>query len=149
MLNWLVHRIRQKNACFESIEMTTHKDYRVLPAYIAQFDVCIVPFKLTEMIRGCDPIKYYEYLSAGKPVITTRMEEIVNKYSDVTYFMDRHNCGQMLQKAISENSEAKIAARAKVVRANGWDSRAMEAVKMINQVIGGNADETDVQTNFR
>ncbi|WP_180287199.1 glycosyltransferase [Paenibacillus sp. LK1] len=139
----------QKNIVHPNITCLPHKDYRVLPVYIAQFDVCIVPFKLTEMIRGCDPIKYYEYLSAGKPVITTRMEEIVNKYSNVTYFMDRHNCGQMLQKAISENSEAKIAARAMVARANSWDGRAMDAVKMINQVMGGNVDETDIQTNFR
>lgn len=46
-------------------------------------------------------------------------------------------------------TEAKIAARGMVARANSWDSRAMDAVKMINRVMGGNVDETDIQTNFR
>lgn len=134
----------QKNIVHPNVTCLPHKDYKVLPAYIAQFDVCIVPFKLTEMIRGCDPIKYYEYLSAGKPVLTTRMEEIVHKYSDVTYFMDQHNCGVMLEKAIRENSASKIAARVRVAKSNSWDGRAMDAVKMINQVIGGMRNEKDI-----
>lgn len=128
----------QKRILHPNITCLPHKDYRVLPSYIAQFDVCIVPFKLTEMIRGCDPIKYYEYLAAGKPVLTTRMEEIVHKYAHVTYFMDRYNCGKMLEKAINENDTSKIRARTQVARANSWDARAMDAIKKINQVMGDN-----------
>lgn len=126
----------QKRIVHPNITCLPHKDYRVLPAYIAQFDVCIVPFKLTEMIRGCDPIKYYEYLAAGKPVLTTRMDEIIHKYSQVTYFIDRYNCGKMLAKAIRENDHHKMAARTQVARANSWDGRARDAIKMINQVMG-------------
>ncbi|WMT39298.1 glycosyltransferase [Paenibacillus sp. D2_2] len=133
-----------------NITCLPHKDYKVLPAYLAQFDVCMVPFKLTEMIRGCDPIKYYEYLSAGKPVLTTRMEEIVNKYSDVTYFIDRRNCRQMIDKALKENSPAKIIARTAVARENSWDRRALDAIKMINKVMGGGlVNEKTSQTTFR
>lgn len=139
----------QKNVVHPNVTCLPHKDYKVLPAYIAQFDVCMVPFKLTEMIRGCDPIKYYEYLAAGKPVLTTRMEEIVNKYSDVTYFMDRANCGKMVEKALKENSPTKIAARAAVAQANSWDSRALTAIKMINKVMGGDVDVEGVQATFR
>jgi len=127
----------RRNIIHPEVTCLPHKDYKVLPAYIAQFDVCMVPFKLTEMIRGCDPIKYYEYLAAGKPVIATRMDEIANKFGDITYFVDRRNCGELVERALRENSSEKIAARTLVAQQNSWDSRAIEAISMINKVMGG------------
>jgi len=47
------------------------KPYSQLPAYLAHFSVCILPFKDTELTRAVDPVKVYEYLAAGKDVVAT------------------------------------------------------------------------------
>jgi glycosyltransferase involved in cell wall biosynthesis len=46
------------------------KKYDLLPAYLHFFDICIVPISQTRQ-HGGDPIKIYEYIAAGKPVIST------------------------------------------------------------------------------
>ena len=46
------------------------KHYDDLPNYLDNFDICIIPYNVDRQ-HGGDPIKYYEYLAAGKPVVTT------------------------------------------------------------------------------
>ena len=48
------------------------KHYDLLPSYLANFDICIIPYNL-ERQHFNDPIKFYEYLAMNKPVVTTRI----------------------------------------------------------------------------
>lgn len=48
------------------------KPYVQLPSYLAAFDVCIIPYDRAGQ-HGGDPIKFYEYLAIGKPVVTTEI----------------------------------------------------------------------------
>ncbi len=47
-----------------------------VPAVIATCDVCLIPYKLTEQTRHVNPLKVYEYLAAGKPVVATALPEL-------------------------------------------------------------------------
>lgn len=104
--------------------------YDVLPRCLSWFDITIVPFKLTDMIEGCDPIKTFEYLSAGKPVLTTDMLE-VKKYKDVVYVVNKENVLKTIKEVFKENSENKIIQRQDVARNNSWKSRASFALEKI------------------
>lgn len=44
-----------------------------IPAYINNFDICINPFKVDDVSRAVSPLKVYEYLACGKPVLSTPM----------------------------------------------------------------------------
>lgn len=48
------------------------KHYTLLPQYLCHFDVCIIPIQVCRQ-HGGEPIKLYEYLAMGKPVVTTRV----------------------------------------------------------------------------
>ena len=45
------------------------KPYSLLPQYLAAFDICIIPYSI-ERQHGGDPIKFYEYLAMGKPIVS-------------------------------------------------------------------------------
>jgi len=47
-----------------------------VPAYIGGFDLGLVPFKNTPLTHTVNPLKAYEYLAAGIPVVSTRMPEL-------------------------------------------------------------------------
>jgi glycosyltransferase involved in cell wall biosynthesis len=47
-----------------------------MPAYISSFDVCLNPFKRGRVADSVNPLKVYEYLAAGKPVVSTPMESL-------------------------------------------------------------------------
>lgn len=48
------------------------KHYRLLPQYLNSFDICIIPIKVSSQ-HGGEPIKLYEYLAMGKPIVTTKV----------------------------------------------------------------------------
>lgn len=47
-----------------------------LPAWVQNFDVCLIPFVKNELTKGIYPLKINEYLAAGKPVVTTRFADL-------------------------------------------------------------------------
>lgn len=56
--------------------------YDELPAYIAGWDVAIMPFALNEATRFISPTKTLEYLAAGKPVVSTPIRDVVRPYGE-------------------------------------------------------------------
>ena len=60
----------------ENIHFLGEKNYSVLPQYLSHFDVTLIPFKTNELIRSTNPIKVYEYLAGGKPVVSTPIPEL-------------------------------------------------------------------------
>ena len=47
------------------------RPYAEVPAYMQAFDVCWLPFREGDVARAADPIKLYEYLALGRPVVTS------------------------------------------------------------------------------
>lgn len=62
----------------ENIYFAHEKNYNLLPQYLHYFDVAIIPFKQNKLIDSTNPIKVYEYLAGGKPVVATSMPELVD-----------------------------------------------------------------------
>jgi GT2 family glycosyltransferase/glycosyltransferase involved in cell wall biosynthesis len=50
--------------------------YSELPSYLHGFDVCLLPFKVIPLTLATNPVKVYEYLSAGKPVVSVDLPEM-------------------------------------------------------------------------
>lgn len=113
-----------------NVTMLDMKPYQQLPAYLSWFDVAIIPFKLSQMIKGCDPVKFYEYIAAGKPVIATEMHEL-KKFSNIIYFADRENVLDRVDSAIADNNPSKVRWRQRVAFKNSWKNRGRTALAQI------------------
>ncbi|MFL6212490.1 MAG: glycosyltransferase family 1 protein [Blastocatellia bacterium] len=59
------------------------KEYQDLPAYLAGWDVAMMPFALNESTRFISPTKTPEYLAAGKPVVSTPVRDVVRTYGEM------------------------------------------------------------------
>ncbi len=117
--------------------------YDRVPAIIAAFDVCLLPRKQTDLTRHMDPIKVYEYLSLGKPVVASPMPGL-QRYADLVYQAeDVDQFEASIEKALAESeqedSEAKREARRAVARANTWEqrmTRILEALRETDRRLG-------------
>lgn len=90
---------RYKNAHFLG-----QKSFQQLPAYLAQFDVALMPFNNSEWIRYCNPIKLKEYLAAGLPVVSINIKE-AEPYGDIMYLASNYEeFNKLLNIAIKEDS---------------------------------------------
>ena len=54
-----------------------------LPRYVAAFDVGLIPYVENAYTRSCFPLKLYEYLAAGKPVVASGLPELAGMEPDV------------------------------------------------------------------
>jgi UDP-galactopyranose mutase len=67
----------------ENIHYLGGKTYAELPAYLAGWDVAMLPFARNESTRFISPTKTPEYLAAGKPVVSTSIRDVVRPYGEM------------------------------------------------------------------
>ncbi|MDP9169475.1 MAG: glycosyltransferase, partial [Acidobacteriota bacterium] len=66
-----------------NIHWLGQKSYDELPVYFAGWDVAMMPFALNDSTRFISPTKTPEFLSAGLPVVSTPIRDVVRQYGDV------------------------------------------------------------------
>ena len=62
---------QQMLAVVDNIHLPGTVPYQEIPAWMRAFDVCIVPHLVTAFTESLNPIKLWEYLAAGKPIVST------------------------------------------------------------------------------
>ena len=94
-----------------------------LPKYLHDFDVCLIPFKITPLIEATHPIKIYEYFAAGKPVVATNIAEL-SQMADLCYLAeDKEDFLKKLDLAVNEKNETITKKRIKFASENTWEHR--------------------------
>jgi glycosyltransferase involved in cell wall biosynthesis len=104
-----------------NIHFVGKRDWVVLPRYLRAFDVCLSPFKLSKPItETANPLKIYEYLAAGRPVVSTDMPE-VRQLRDVIRIADsKEDFVEQIRAALQEDGAAARQARIEVARNYDW-----------------------------
>lgn len=109
------------------------KPYEVLPNYLKAFDVCIIPFKINELTLSSNPLKFYEYISSGKNVISVNLPE-VKQFDHVVYVAN--NLDEFLKFIpISLNKEVNVEEVLKITEENSWDRKSEKMIKLIIETI--------------
>ena len=62
-------------AALPNVYLLGRKSYESLPAYAAQFDAGLLLFARNKMTKHVNPVKMYEYLAAGLPIVSTPLPE--------------------------------------------------------------------------
>jgi hypothetical protein len=107
-----------------------------LPAYLKSFDVAWLPFKVNELTRSMCPIKMYEYLAAGKSVVSVYLPEIHEMAHVIRIAQDPRQIPSHLYEAVNEDcSSAVVAKRVKSVQHFSWEKRFMLFEELLAGVV--------------
>jgi len=102
------------------------KDYVELPKYFAGWDVGIMPFALNDSTRFISPTKTPEYLSAGLPVVSTAIRDVVRPYGELGLARIAHSPDEFIaagEQALAVHMCMKWRERAdEFLRSLSWDS---------------------------
>ncbi len=98
--------------------------YAELPSVLNGADVALIPYNLNQYTASCNPMKFYEYMAAGLPVVTSRLPALTeSEDSDVTYFYrDRVTMINAIEKAVVDKSAGREQRQARA-RNHTWESR--------------------------
>ena len=119
----------QKNIIF-----TGEVAYKDLTHYLYAFDVCLLPFKVIPLILATNPVKIYEYLGAGKPVVAVDVPEIkqfgdlVRVGRDHSHFIEQ--VGSVLSEPVTDKN---IAARKAFAEQQTWHHRARDLARAVSR----------------
>lgn len=110
---------------FANVNFVGPKPGNELPSYLRYSDCCVIPFLCNELTKSIYPLKINEYLSAGKPVITTPFSQDVMGFSPVSYVSeDDSHFVSLIDRAIDEDSQLKRIDRQTFSSSNSWEARA-------------------------
>ena len=114
--------------------------YQELPAAMGGFDVALMPFAMNEATRSISPTKTLEYLSAGLPVVSTRVPDVVADYSDLVDLQDDGAGFADACRRVRDHSPRERAERARpVLEWQHWDSIADRMADLLD-VAASNLD---------
>jgi len=106
-----------------NIHFLGEQPYSELPKYLYHFDVCLIPFKKIPLIEATHPVKIYEYMAMGKPIVTTEIPELL-PMKDLCYIAkDRQDFLNKLDLAINENNTELRQKRIEFSSKNTWKDR--------------------------
>jgi glycosyltransferase involved in cell wall biosynthesis len=112
------------------------REYAELPAYIKGFDICLMPFALNEATEYINPTKAQEYMAAGKPIVSTAVEDVVLQFSNIVKIGYTHDEFIKLCKSTIINPDRKSIERG-LVRAENmtWDSIVAKLEQNLQEVL--------------
>ena len=131
----------------DNVHFLGRKPKEEVPLYVGAFDVCINPFKLERLAEYVNPLKVYEYLAMGRPVVSTSMPELL-RLSDVLYLADEtEGWVSSIDKAIREDNKERQQARTEVARRYSWTNILSSAIAHIQEMLESRRGHNDKTTD--
>jgi len=115
------------------------KKYDELPAYLGGWDIALLLFARNESTRFISPTKTPEYLAAGKPVISTSIQDVVRPYGELKLVEIADTADDFIraaEKILSRSADDEWLARVDAFVANlSWDKTWSQMSALIDKVV--------------
>jgi len=101
------------------------KPYNDLPPYLKGFDVCLNPYLMDDTALNCSPLKLYEYLATGKPIVSVDMPEARIFNDMIRIGKDYDEILRLLDETVkpgADDQELSLA-RIRAAESHSWDHR--------------------------
>lgn len=115
----------------DNIHFLGTRPFEQLPAYNRAFDVAIIPFVINELTESSNPLKLFEYMASGLPVVSVDIAEVA-KYRDLVHVAASHDeFIRMTEQALTGNSDEERYRRSDFVKNETWANR----LEMLSEII--------------
>lgn len=115
---------------FPNIVLLGQRPYARVAEYMRAFDVCMVPHLVTPFTESLNPIKLWEYLAAGLPIIATPVAGF-RDFSELVYLArNAEEIAATVQKALRETPE-RAAERQAIAAQHTWERRVAQIEKLL------------------
>ncbi len=123
------------------------KSYAALPAYIAGWDVALLPFALNDSTRFISPTKTPEYLAAGKPVVSTSIQDVVRPYQELGLVHIADTVVEFVagcEAAVRELSSERLKKADALLSQQSWDKTWREMRLLVDAAVQENRKKLHV-----
>jgi glycosyltransferase involved in cell wall biosynthesis len=114
-----------------NIHLLGLRPYESLPDVLRGADAALIPYSLNELTRSIFPMKVYEYLAAGLPVVSTPLPSLEGVEGLVTA-ADAPATAAALERLLADDGPGARAERARIAEGHSWDARIDEIAEALN-----------------
>jgi GT2 family glycosyltransferase/glycosyltransferase involved in cell wall biosynthesis len=107
-----------------NVRLTGEVPYLQLPYWLHGFDVCLLPFRVIPLTLATNPVKVYEYLAAGKPVVSVDLPEMAQFDGLVRIGADGPSFVAQVEAALAEPPGSGAISRQDFAAHQTWAHRA-------------------------
>lgn len=105
-----------------NVILTGRVPYADVPDYVRAFDVCVNPYILDGIAEHCSPLKLYEYVATGKPVVSVDMPEAHRFEGLISIADDAESFVELVEKAV-QSPDGRDAERIAEAQKHTWRGR--------------------------
>ncbi len=105
-----------------------------LPMYIRSFDVCIIPYVKNSLNEHCSPLKMYDYLASGRPIVSADISEAVLQGHVVRVARSVVEFEKQIEGSLAEPA-SEASGRIDVARVNTWEVRARDMFAILERMV--------------
>lgn len=117
-----------------NVHLLGHRAYEQLPGYVKAFDLSVIPYRINEYTAYSFPIKFFELLAAGSPLVTSELPALRDYWQDVRVAKDADDFVRQCEDALANpgvDRERRIALSA----ANTWEHRVERLMSHVNRAL--------------
>jgi glycosyltransferase involved in cell wall biosynthesis len=107
------------------------RTYDRVPDYVAGFDVGLCPYLWNAAMRSGFPLKLYEYLAAGKPVVASGNPDVAGMEPDVRLVRGADEFVSAVEDVLILDSDDDRARRMTLAAKNTWESRTRQMLDLV------------------
>ncbi|MBD2358409.1 UDP-galactopyranose mutase [Tolypothrix sp. FACHB-123] len=135
----------------ENIHYLGGRDYKQLPAYLAGWDLAMLPFARNESTRFISPTKTPEYLAAGRPVVSTSIRDVVRPYGDLKLVRIADTVSEFVtaaEQAMQEDTRTSewLSRVDNFLEKISWDRTWASMMKLIDSAIAARDSEDKINS---
>lgn len=99
------------------------RPYQRLPAMTKGFAVCLMPFALNAATEFINPTKALEYMAAGRPVVSTALDEVRSNFSSISRVAGTHaEFIRMCRREVDSPTRLRIRRGLQLAAENTWEA---------------------------
>lgn len=115
-----------------NVHLLGQRAYEELPRYIKGFDAALIPYRINRYTESVFPIKFFEFMASGKPVVISNLPSLSDYYGSVLVADTADAFLLRCEEALSMG-DAGREARVALAEQNSWPKRIGEMMRLIEQ----------------
>jgi glycosyltransferase involved in cell wall biosynthesis len=118
-----------------NVHLLGEKPRSELPAYLKASAVALIPYRSNELTRNIFPLKLYEYLAAGVPVVAGGLPELASYAGTIGVANSAGEYPALIREQIDTDTAERRAARVALAARNTWDHRAEQISGLVGDAL--------------